>query len=174
MKPISPLKPSTKMFILAALTATAALVWATPFSGFLVNQTIAKGGIPDNINQQVQVPKGTADGDEAWQMQLQVQGPTDAYVQQLVVAPGGYSGWHSHPGLIIGTVISGEIDFYDANCQSHHYTSGQVFTENNNVHAIMNNASGNAELWLSQLIKQNSPRRIEADAPACAAGAGTP
>ena len=158
----------------AVIVTLAAFVWATPFSGFIVNQTIAKGGIPDNINQQVQVPKGSGDGDEAWQMQLQVQEPTDAYLQQRVVAPGGYSGWHSHPGLIIGTVISGDIDFSDANCQPHHYAAGQVFTENNNVHGIVNNGSVNAELWLSQLIKQNSPRRIEADAPACAAGAGLP
>jgi hypothetical protein len=95
-------------------------------------------------------------------------------VQRLVVGPGGYSGWHTHPGLLIGTVVSGSIDFYDANCQLRSFTTGEVFTENTEVHAIINRDVVNADLSIAYLIKHDLPRRIEADAPACAPMTGIP
>src|SRR5262245_21942360 len=82
-------------FVLAVLIIGAA--WATPSMGFLVNQILATGAA-DNINQQVQIARDpSAASDEPWQVQLQAQGATDFYVQQLALAPGGYSGWHTHP-----------------------------------------------------------------------------
>ena len=106
--------------------------------------------------------------DEPWQVQLQAQGATDLYVQQLVLAPSGYSGWHTHPGILVGTVLSGGIDFFDENCQKRSITAGQVFFENNQVHAISNPGSVNAELTIAYLVKHDAARRIEASAPACA------
>jgi hypothetical protein len=76
--------------------------------------------------------------------------------------------------LLIGTVISGSIDFYDANCQRRSFTTGQVFTENTQVHAIINKGAVNTNLSITYLVKHNSPRRIEADAPACAPSTGIP
>jgi quercetin dioxygenase-like cupin family protein len=155
-------------------TAVAAVALATPPLGFVVNQILAMGSTPDNINQQVQMAAATDGSDGPWQLQLQAQGQTDLYVQQLVLAPGGYSGWHTHPGILMGTVVSGGIDFYDANCQKHSYAPGQVFLENNQVHAIINTGPVNTELSISYLVKHNAPRRSEADAPACAATTGIP
>jgi quercetin dioxygenase-like cupin family protein len=159
--------------LLAVLGLTTAVL-ATPPLGFVVNQILAMGSVSDNISQQVQMPSSGNDGDEAWQLQLQAQGATDFYVQQLVLAPGGYSGWHTHPGLLVGTVVSGAIDFYDGNCEKHSYTSGQVFMENNQVHGIINTGSVNAELSIAYLVKHNQARRIEADAPVCASSTGIP
>ena len=90
---------------------------------------------------------------------------SDFYVQRLVLAPAGYSGWHTHPGILIGTVVSGSIDFYDANCNKTSFTAGQVFMENNQVHAIGNTGGVESELSIAYLVKHNQPRRIEADAP---------
>ena len=160
-------KKSRKIVLLVAFGVAAAAL-ATPPFGFVVNQIKAMGSAMDNISQQVKIAAGSTDGGQPWQLQLQAQGATDFYVQQLVLAPGGYSGWHTHPGLLIGTVVSGGIDFYDANCEKHSIGSGQVFTENNRVHDIMNTGSVDAELRIAYLIKHNSARRIEADAPACA------
>jgi quercetin dioxygenase-like cupin family protein len=163
---------SRNILLLFALgLAVAAL--ATPPLGFVVNQILAMGTALDNISQQVQIASG-GDGDQQWQLQLQAQGATDFYVQQLELAPGGYSGWHTHPGILIGTVVSGAIDFYDANCQKYSFTSGQVFTENSQVHGIINTGSVDAQLSIAYLVKHNAPRRIEADPPACAAATGIP
>jgi quercetin dioxygenase-like cupin family protein len=147
---------------------------ATPPVGFLVNQIVATGSTLDNISQQVQMASTPDGNDERWQLQLQAEGASDFYVQQLVLAPGGYSGWHTHPGLLIGTVVSGAIDWFDANCQKRSFTAGQVFMENSQVHGIINTGPVNAELSIAYLVKHNAPRRIEADAPACASLTGIP
>ena len=128
---------SKKVSLLVVL-GTASVALATPPFGIVLNQILAKGTVLDNISQHVQIAKNLDGSVDPWQLQLQAQGATDFYVQQLVVAPGGYGGWHTHPGILIGTVVSGAIDFYDANCQKHSFTTGQVFMENNQVHSIIN------------------------------------
>ena len=166
---------SNKILLLAALgLAVGAGALATPPFGFVLNQIVAMGSASDSLSQQVQVAGSPDSGDPQWQLQLQAQGATDFYVQQLVVAPGGYSGWHTHPGILIGTVVSGSIDFYDANCQKHSFTAGQVFMENTQVHGIINTGSVNAELSIAYLVKHNTPRRMEADSPTCSVATGIP
>lgn len=95
-------------------------------------------------------------------------------MQHLVLAPGGYRGWHTHPGVLIGTIVGGGIDFYDAKCNKRSFTAGQVYFENADVHAIINWGSVDADSYIAYLIKHDAPRRIEADAPACAPMTGIP
>lgn len=149
---------------------------ATPPSGIVLNQIVAKGADPDEIGEKFHIAASPdqAGQTEDWRLKVQTRGATDFYVQHLVVGPGGYSGWHTHPGLLIGTVVSGSIDFYDANCQKRSFTAGQVFTENTEVHAIINTGAVDADLSIAYLIQHNAPRRIEAAAPACAASTGIP
>lgn len=163
---------SKKILLVVLCLAAGAL--ATPPLGFVVNQILSMGSTLDNISQQVQMAAAPDGSDGPWQLQLQAQGATDFYIQQLVTAPGGYSGWHTHPGVLIGTVVSGGIDFYDANCEKRSFTAGQVFMENNQVHAIINTGPVNAELSIAYLVKHSAPRRSEADAPACASSTGIP
>lgn len=165
-----------KLVILAAvaiLICVSALL-ATPSFGFVVNQILASGTTSGNMNQQIQIA-GNPDGSTGnWQLQLQAQGQSDFYVQQLALMPGGYSGWHTHPGLLVGTVVSGSVDFYNANCEKQTIEKGQVYIENSDVHAIINNGSAVAELSIAYLVKHGAARRMEADAPSCAAGTGIP
>jgi quercetin dioxygenase-like cupin family protein len=165
-----------KWFLALALVGLvlAAKTWATPALGFIVNQILASGFAMDGISQHVQINKNPDGTVTPWQLQLQVQGDTDYYSQHLVLAPGGYSGWHSHPGLLVGTVKSGQVDFYTADCQKHTIGPGQVYTENDEVHAISNTGSVDADLYISYLIKHGAPRRREESAPACAVGTGIP
>lgn len=191
-----------KISLLIVLGMTTVAL-ATPPFGIVLNQIVAKGTALDNIKENLRVSNnlnkdgeselsenlqvgsnpnkhseredGQNEGEnEDWRLQVRTQGATDFYVQHLVVGPGGYSGWHTHPGLLIGTVVSGSIDFYDANCQRRSFTTGQVFTENTEVHAIINTGAVNADLSIAYLVKHNLPRRIEADAPACAPSTGIP
>jgi quercetin dioxygenase-like cupin family protein len=99
---------------------------------------------------------------------LHAGGPTDYYSHHLVLSPGGYSGWHSHPGLLIAVVKSGQIDFYDANCQRQTIGPGQVYTEDDAVHAIVNSGTLDADLYITFLVKHGAPRRQDEPAPACA------
>ena len=159
---------------LIALAAAAATLLASPPIGFIVNQILAKGTTFESISEHAQMPKNLDGSVDPWQVQLQAQGATDTYVQHLVLAPGGYSGWHKHPGILVGTIVEGSIDLYDAKCKKRSYAAGQVYFENTDVHAIINRGSVNADLYLAYLIKHDAPRRIDADAPVCAPLIGIP
>jgi quercetin dioxygenase-like cupin family protein len=168
---------SSKWWVLTlALVAVvlAATAWATPPLGFIINQILASGFAMDGISQHMQINKNPDGTVTPWQLQLQVQGDTDYYSQHLVLAPGGYSGWHSHPGLLVAAVKSGQINFYNADCQKREVGTGQVYTENDEVHAISNTGSVDADLYLSYVIKHGQPRRREESAPACAVDTGIP
>ena len=84
-----------------ALAATAA--WATPSLGFLVNEILAKGVTSNDIFQNAHIKKNPDGTGTPWKAAIHTQGATDFYVQHLVLAPGGYSGWHSHPGILVAT-----------------------------------------------------------------------
>ncbi len=66
----------------------------------------------------------------------------DVLVQQIVAHPGGYSGWHSHPGYGIVVVRSGVVTLYDGDdptCTPRTVTAGEVFTEvPGHVHFVRN------------------------------------
>lgn len=156
----------TALLGMAALCLTASAS-ATPPSG-LAAQTLAFGVAEDGISEHMQIsrnPNGTV---TPWQLQLQVQKDTDYHVLRLVLSPGGHSGWHSHPGLLIGAVQSGQIDFYDGDCQKRTVTAGEVYTEGDEVHAITNTGVVDADLYITFLVKHGAPRRRDEPAPACA------
>ncbi len=162
-----------RIFLLSALSITT-VARATPPLGFLVNQILAKGVTTGKIRQHVQIPKHEDGGVEPWEAELHANGPTDFYIQSLVLAPGGYSGWHSHPGILMATVVNGSIDFYDDKCKKHTIGAGEMYFENSNPHGIINNGPVNAELSIAYLIKHDAPRRLEEDAPVCASKTGIP
>ena len=157
-----------KKVLIPALLGIAALALATPPVGFVVNSALAKGVITSNINENLQITRDLDGTVNPWGTEIQAHGATDFYMHHLTLAPGGYSGWHTHPGVLIGTVTAGSIDFYDENCQKKTVNTGDVYFETGKVHGIHNAASVNADIWISYLIKHNMPRRLEASAPACA------
>jgi quercetin dioxygenase-like cupin family protein len=168
------MKNRSKWLLALPALVLAAKAWATPPLGFVLNQILASGFAAGGISEHMQInknPDGTA---TPWQLVLQIQGDTDYYSQHLVLAPGGYSGWHSHPGVLVAGVKSGQVDFYDANCQKQTVGAGQVYTENDAVRAISNTGLVDADLYISYLIKHGSPRRREEAAPSCAVDTGIP
>ena len=157
--------PAARKILVAALLGMTAVALATPPLGFILNQILAKGVISSNISENVQITKST---DSPWGAEVQTHGATDFYVQHLVLAPGGYSGWHVHPGILIGTLTAGSIDFYNEKCQKRTVGPGEVYFETGTTHGIYNAGSVDADLYISYLIKHGAPRRMESDAPACA------
>ena len=164
----------SKWLLVLPVLVLAAKAWATPPLGFVLNQILASGFAADGISEHMQINKNPDGTSSPWQLVLQVQGDTDYYSQHLVLAPGGYSGWHSHPGVLVGAVKSGQVDFYDANCQKRTIGAGQVYTENDDVHAISNTGVVDADLYISYLVKHGAPRRREETAPSCAVDTGIP
>lgn len=60
----------------------------------------------------------------------------DIVVSELSFAPGGFSGWHSHPGKTIVGVARGSLTLYHSDgstCVPTTYSAGDVFVERGGV-----------------------------------------
>jgi hypothetical protein len=49
--------------------------------------------------------------------------------QTVKFAPGAYSGWHSHPGFLVSTVLTGQLTRYGTDCSKQTFGPGQSFYE---------------------------------------------
>ena len=62
------------------------------------------------------------------------QWPSDLTVQDVARSTGGFSGWHSHPGITVVVVASGEVTISrekvtGGKCRVQTYKTGDVFVE---------------------------------------------
>jgi len=65
------------------------------------------------------VARGTAEAfhirsTDGFDVEIKTKDNTDIAVSNVVVSPGGTSGWHSHPGPVLVVVKTGTITFYRA------------------------------------------------------------
>ena len=60
---------------------------------------------------------------------LQTKGSVDVANATVSVAPGGDSGWHTHPGIVLVTVKSGTLTFYNQTCVGTVHAAGTTFVE---------------------------------------------
>jgi hypothetical protein len=148
--------------ILAAGTYVGTLL-ATPSSGF-VSTTLAVARFDEIDVKNFTFPANF------WQARLKTQGLSDVYVQSNVWAPGGTSGWHSHPGHSLILVVAGTVTAYDGDdptCTPHVYSQGMGFVDHggDHVHVLRNEGSIEARTTTVQLIPAAAMRRIDAPAP---------
>jgi quercetin dioxygenase-like cupin family protein len=71
----------------------------------------------------------------------------DIIVAQNHDEPGGFTGWHSHPGLAVITLQAGQVTMYSepvggGKCSAHTYSAGQVFLERPNDEENIVNTGG--------------------------------
>ena len=102
-------------------------------------------------------------------IELKSHDDTDVEVRSAVLSPGGFSGWHTHPGPVIVAVQSGTVTLYDASdpsCQPRVYPAGTAFVEGTTVHNLRNEGTVDAAVGDLFFIPAGGLRRIEADAPA--------
>ena len=142
--------------VLSAVAAVAAgVALASPGSGVVANPVIARGTLGPHFKIKLR------DSSK----------PGDVVVQHFIFAPGGQSGWHSHPGPAIVTVKAGQVTFQQASdCSNATFSVGEVAVEESGViHRARNlSATTNAEFWVTFLdVPVASPQRIEASEPGC-------
>jgi quercetin dioxygenase-like cupin family protein len=81
---------------------------------------------------------------------IDVTNARETVMQQIVIAPGGHTGWHSHPGPVVVLIKSGQMSFYEEDCTLRTYSAGQSFIDKGqgHVHIARNESqSENLELW---------------------------
>jgi quercetin dioxygenase-like cupin family protein len=108
-----------------------------------------------------------AAGDEqAGQLLQQTKGLSDVYVQSNTWAPGGSTGWHTHPGQSLVIVTAGTVTDYeghDPECRPHVYTKGMGFVDpgGEHVHNLRNEGDVEARTIAVQFIPADAARRID-------------
>jgi hypothetical protein len=110
-------------------------------------------------------------------IEIRLQRPSDVAVQQVTIAPGGSTGWHSHPGPAVVIVKSGSFTLYDADdrtCTGTTYSVdpanpvGKVFIDEGrgHVHVGRNEGSTNTELYVTYLdVPLGAAPRIDVPNP---------
>jgi quercetin dioxygenase-like cupin family protein len=152
--------------LLVAALGTAAYagnVLATPSSG-LTTTILAKSLFNDfEVNART-IP------DHLWRARIRTHGQSDVYVVDNKLAPGGTTGWHSHPGPSLILVVAGTVTNYmgdDPACTGHDYSAGAGFIDpgGQDVHTLRNNGSVQAETVAVQLLPKDAVRKIDKPNP---------
>jgi quercetin dioxygenase-like cupin family protein len=164
------MKHRIALIALAATAVASVAALATPGIGRLYNNILAFASTEEDMDQHMI----RGDRGAEWELKLKTRGASDIYMQESGFAPGGYSGWHTHPGLLVLTVIEGAVTLYDAECVPRVFEVGDVFTEDDSVHNLVNAGTVNAHVKTFYIVQKGKLRREEADAPACGPGIGLP
>jgi len=146
------------------LTVGAAL--ATPGMGILAAPVQARGTLGPNVGPNLVVNSKTG-------VHLKALGSTNLVTQQIRIAPGGNTGWHSHPGPVLVTVKSGSIQLFyasDTSCQGVVYEAGDSFVDrgDENVHIARASPFDGVELWATYFVPggdPSAPFRLDAPDP---------
>lgn len=152
------------VIVAAVSTALAGAVLATPGSGVLLAQVFARASFADPTDLKFKVKK---QGQEV----IQVNNARETVIQQVVIAPGGHTGWHSHPGPVVVLIKSGQMSFYDGEdptCTVRIYSAGEAFIDSGqgHVHIARNEGTENLELWATYFdVPPGGAFRIDAAAP---------
>jgi len=106
-----------------------------------------------------------------WNLKMMVKGDSELYVVRNTFPVGAETGWHTHPGPSLITVISGELTVYEADnptCTPTVYHAGETFTDIGcgDVHLIRNEGTVCAVNVVVQIIPAGQPRRNDRPAPA--------
>ena len=104
-----------------------------------------------------------------YDVDLKSKDNTDIGVSSIVIAPGGHSGWHFHPGPVLVVVTSGTVTFYhgsDRTCTGVRHPAGTVFAEEGgDVGMARNEGTVEAKVVATFFVPAGGPTRIDAAAP---------
>jgi quercetin dioxygenase-like cupin family protein len=144
-KSVRPVYQATLLIAVLSVAATAATMMLTPGLG-AVGTVMARASFVHSTDIKIKVK----DGEEEV---LHMPNAQETVVQQIKIAPGGHTGWHSHPGPVIVLIKSGELTFYDSEfpgCPpTHTFVPGESFVGEGqgHVHIAKNTGSTELELW---------------------------
>jgi mannose-6-phosphate isomerase-like protein (cupin superfamily) len=102
-------------------------------------------------------------------MTCAASGPCDIAFQQLTIAPGGHTGWHTHPGPTFVAVAQGEGTLYHGvtGCSAHKYAPNSGFFQpTTEVHNFRNEGSTQLTVFGFFMLPSGTPNTaIRTDQP---------
>jgi len=151
--------------VLAVAAVVAAIsvgqAWATSGSG-TQSTLVGRATFDDPINVR-------RVGEDKWKVDVKAKPALDVAVQSIVFQPGGQSGWHSHPGPVFISVVSGEMTFYesdDPDCEPIVRHAGEGYLDTGEHAHIARNESGEpATNVVTYFAPPGAALRIDQPAP---------
>jgi quercetin dioxygenase-like cupin family protein len=150
------------LFVAAVSTVLLGAAFATPPSGIVSGTVLARAAFADPVDIKFKVHKEV----------INVRDAQETVVQQIVIGPGGQTGWHSHPGPVVVLVKAGALTLYDGDdptCTGRTYSAGQAFIDmgQSHLHIARNlSLSENTDLWVTYFdVPPGGPFRIDAADP---------
>jgi quercetin dioxygenase-like cupin family protein len=153
-----------------ALTILHPTVLATETEGYK-SSLVARGRLNDfDINSSSSHPQQEKGNEQFWHSLQKTVGSSDVYVQNNVWAPGGSTGWHSHPGQSLIIVTAGTLTNYEGHdpaCKPHVYKTGMAFVDpgGDHIHILRNEGAVEAKSITVQFIPADATRRIDVADP---------
>ncbi len=136
------------------------IAWATAGSG--ITTTIIAG--PTRLGE-VHLNSESDIND----VKIKTKGSSDVWVVHNKIVPGGHTGWHSHPGPSIISVVSGTATEYhsDDPLTPIVHAAGTAFIDEGGDHAhiVVNEGSVDLVLVAFQVLPAGATRRIDMPAP---------
>jgi quercetin dioxygenase-like cupin family protein len=141
---------------IAALTVQAGVALATPGAGISAT-TLGQGTFSERVK--LNTPN----------IKAKIK-PSDFIVQEVVVEPGGHTGWHSHPGPALVIIQEGTFTLYDGDdrkCRPHPYGPGQAFVDEGggHVHIGRNEGTVTVKLLVTFIVPVGAAPRIDVPDP---------
>jgi quercetin dioxygenase-like cupin family protein len=160
------------MFLSAtiAVAALQARVLATKAEGYK-SISLATGRLDETATSSLLAQQQVEEGNDQVGLSAQKKERfSDIYVQSNVWAPGGSTGWHSHPGHSLIIVTAGTVTNYEGHdpaCKPHVYKTGMTFVDpgGDHIHILRNEGAVEAKTIAVQFIPANTERRIDVTGP---------
>lgn len=144
------------------LGASAVVAFASPPSGITTTTVVPEAELAKRVHL-------NHDG-----IKLKTKRPTDVRVQTLTFDPGGRTGWHHHPGIVVVAVQSGLVTVFDSHCDATTYgpgsPNGSAFTEaEDDPMEVRNQTGAPATVYATFVAPDADPPvfRIEDEPPHC-------
>ncbi len=134
------------------------VAWATPGAG-VTNTPLAGPVALDEINIVAQ--------SQTHGIILKTRGDWECRVIEHTIAPGGHTGWHSHPGPVFAMVTAGTVTMYHADDPTTpvFYPAGTGFVDHGGTHIAGNAGDIPVKIVACYLIPKGSNPRIDQPQP---------
>lgn len=148
----------------ALLAAVIVTTLATPGAGIISATVMARAQFTEPVDIKFKL-KG--DHGEV----IHAPGARDTVIQMIEIAPGGTTGWHSHPGPAVAMIAAGELTVFsseDPTCTPTTYSAGEAFVDpgQGHVHIAFNLGNTPVEVWVTYFdVPPGGSVRIDAPSP---------
>jgi quercetin dioxygenase-like cupin family protein len=145
-----------------------AILFTVAFAGTSL-ATDASGFTPTGLSRgTIDVPASINTGT----VEFETEGSVDVVTATVTLDAPASSGWHSHPGLVLVTVLSGSVTMYDAACAATVHSAGTSFVESGDMPGVVLNESTEtpAVVYVTYIVPTETPKeglRIDAANPGC-------